>query len=136
MAATPKTLQIKVTLKGIRPPIWRRLVVSGSATLDGLHRVIQVAMGWGNYDLHCFRIGGVRYGLADDEDFDLLGIPTRSRGLESLQVAVDVVADRVQPCSSDAPFIVREEDLKLRTEHKHFYGEIKSAQGIKRGESF
>jgi hypothetical protein len=46
-------------------------VVSGSATLDGLHRVIQVAMGWDNYHLHCFRIGGARYGLADDEDFDL-----------------------------------------------------------------
>jgi Plasmid pRiA4b ORF-3-like protein len=71
MADAPRTLQIKVTLRDIKPPVWRRLVVSGSATLDALHRVLQVAMGWDNYHLHCFRIGGVRYGPADDEDFDL-----------------------------------------------------------------
>ncbi|MGO9332931.1 MAG: plasmid pRiA4b ORF-3 family protein [Acidimicrobiales bacterium] len=71
MTGAPTTLQIKVTLDGSRPPIWRRLVVSGSATLDELHRVLQVAMGWEDYHLHCFRIGGVRYGPADYEDFDM-----------------------------------------------------------------
>jgi hypothetical protein len=28
-------------------------------------------MGWDDHHLHCFRIGGMRYGTADDEDFDL-----------------------------------------------------------------
>jgi hypothetical protein len=28
-------------------------------------------MGWDDYHLHCFRIGGMRYGTADDEDVDL-----------------------------------------------------------------
>jgi hypothetical protein len=58
-------LQIKVTLDGLRPPIWRRLVVAGDATLFHLHLVLQVAMGWENYHLHCFRIDDVRYGPAD-----------------------------------------------------------------------
>jgi hypothetical protein len=53
-------------------------VVSGEATLDALHRVLQVAMGWDNYHFHCFRIGGVRYGLADDEDFDLDEVDERT----------------------------------------------------------
>lgn len=71
MAGVLTTLQIKVTLDGIRPPIWRRIVVLGSVTLGEFHRVLQVAMGWEDYHLHCFRIGGVRYGPADDEDLDL-----------------------------------------------------------------
>ena len=71
MAGEPATLQIKVTLDGIRPPIWRRLVVQGDATLAQLHDVLQVAMGWENGHLHCFRIDGARYGPADDGGFDL-----------------------------------------------------------------
>ena len=71
MTTTPTTLQMKVTLAGIRPPIWRRLVVSGETTLAQLHVVLQVAMGWQDCHLHCFRIDGVRYGPADDGGFDL-----------------------------------------------------------------
>jgi hypothetical protein len=71
MAVTPGNLQIKVTLKGVKPPVWRQLIVSGLATLDDLHRVIQVAMGWENCHQHCFRIDGVQYGPDDDEDVDL-----------------------------------------------------------------
>ena len=67
----PSNLQIKVTLDGLRPPIWRRLVVAGDATLFHLHLALQVAMGWENYHLHCFRIDGVRYGPDDDGGFDL-----------------------------------------------------------------
>lgn len=71
MAETPSTIQLKVTLAGIKPPIWRRIVISGSATLGQLHMVLQVAMGWDNYHLHCFEIGDVRYGTADDEELDI-----------------------------------------------------------------
>jgi Plasmid pRiA4b ORF-3-like protein len=65
------TLQIKVSLEGIRPPIWRRLVVQGDATLAQLHDVLQVAMGWENCHLHCFRIGEARYGPTDHGGLDL-----------------------------------------------------------------
>lgn len=70
MASKPKTLQLKVTLSGIRPPIWRRLVVAGDATLAELHVVLQVAMGWEDEHLHCFRIGDVRYGPEADGELD------------------------------------------------------------------
>ena len=46
--------QLKVTLKGSKPPIWRRVQVPGSITLATLHRVIQVIMGWEDYHLHQF----------------------------------------------------------------------------------
>jgi hypothetical protein len=64
-------VQLKVTLLGVRPPIWRRIVVPGDAMLAKLHTILQVTMGWEDYHLHCFRIGEARYGLADPEDFDL-----------------------------------------------------------------
>lgn len=61
--------QLKVTLRGIRPPIWRRLQVRGSATLPKLHDAIQIAMGWTDSHLHLFNVGGVSYGVPDP-DFD------------------------------------------------------------------
>jgi hypothetical protein len=48
--------QLKVTLRGIRPPIWRRLVVSADTTLTRLHRVLQIAMGWQDAHMHEFRV--------------------------------------------------------------------------------
>jgi hypothetical protein len=65
--ATPP-LQLKVTLRHVSPPIWRRLLVPRDTTLAKLHVILQVAMGWEDYHLHCFRIGKMRYGPADYED--------------------------------------------------------------------
>lgn len=50
-SGTP-VFQIKVTLEGSRPPIWRRLLVRSDITLGHLHRAIQVAFGWEDYHLH------------------------------------------------------------------------------------
>ncbi len=61
--------QLRVTLVGITPPIWRRIHVAGDCTLVQLHRVLQVALGWENYHLYMFRIGGKTYG-PPDPDFD------------------------------------------------------------------
>ena len=40
------TYQLRIALKGTKPPIWRRILVSPSMTLDRLHIVIQAVMGW------------------------------------------------------------------------------------------
>ena len=49
-------------LRGIRPPIWRRLALPGRMTLGDLHHVIQAAMGWDDGHLHLFDIAGRHYG--------------------------------------------------------------------------
>ncbi len=73
-----KVFQLKVSLRGIKPPIWRRVLVDGSATLDGVHDVIQAAFGWWNYHLHEFRIGGSSYGLPDP-DWDMTEVLDETR---------------------------------------------------------
>jgi transposase len=61
--STPQTIyQLKITLKDICPPIWRRLQVTSERMLRKLHQVIQESMGWTNSHLHTFLIGDVEYG--------------------------------------------------------------------------
>ncbi|MGN9789312.1 plasmid pRiA4b ORF-3 family protein [Nonomuraea sp. ZG12] len=54
--------QIKVTLREVHPPVWRRVHLPSTATLDQLHEVIQVAMGWQQHHLHLFGKGDAEYG--------------------------------------------------------------------------
>jgi len=61
-ASRAKIYQVKVTLAGSKPPIWRRILVPGDANLQKLHYIIQVAMGWTNSHLHQFIVGQVYYG--------------------------------------------------------------------------
>jgi hypothetical protein len=62
--------QLKVTLVGIKPPVWRRVVVPSGITLAELHDVVQAAFGWWGYHLHEFDFGGVRYGIDDGEGWE------------------------------------------------------------------
>jgi hypothetical protein len=62
---TQEIYQIKVTLLGMDPPIWRRLLVPADLTLEQLHDVLQVAMGWEDCHMHEFRIGQQRFGKPD-----------------------------------------------------------------------
>jgi pRiA4b ORF-3-like protein len=59
---TPVVCQIKVTLKGSKPPIWRRMQVTSATTLAQLHRMLQRVMGWEGYHLYRFMVGGMEYG--------------------------------------------------------------------------
>jgi Plasmid pRiA4b ORF-3-like protein len=61
--------QLKVTLKGIKPPIWRRLLVEPDTKLNRLHDIIQETMGWYDSHLHQFAVGRTLYGVPDP-DFD------------------------------------------------------------------
>ncbi len=52
--------QLKVTLKDVRPPIWRRVLVP-DISLTRLHEILQVVMGWENYHLYDFEVRGDLY---------------------------------------------------------------------------
>src|SRR6266704_1759907 len=53
--------ELKVSLSGSRPPIWRRVRLPVMATLGDLHDVIQVLFGWDGDHLHVFQAGKKRY---------------------------------------------------------------------------
>src|SRR5260370_13779367 len=61
---------IKLSLRGIKPEVWRRIEVASTITLADLHQVIQTAMGWTNSHLHEFDLGDVRYGMTHVDGFD------------------------------------------------------------------
>jgi len=65
-----KIYQLKITLNGSKPPIWRRALVPGWTTLYQLHWIIQYAMGWTNSHLHQFIINGEYYTEPSPFDFE------------------------------------------------------------------
>ena len=54
--AESAVLQLRVTLRGIKPGIWRRIQVPGKSTFWDPHVAIQDAMGWTDSHLHQFRV--------------------------------------------------------------------------------
>lgn len=50
--------QLKVSLMGARPPIWRRILVPAHTSLGELHHVIQASFIWNDSHLHEYRVGG------------------------------------------------------------------------------
>ena len=61
--------QLKIALKGSKPPIWRRVLVKNNITLSTLDDIIQVVLGWDNCHLHMFDVYGENYGVPEP-DFD------------------------------------------------------------------
>lgn len=84
MSGSAETLdliyQLKVTLRGSRPPIWRRVLVPGKFSLHKLHQVVQLVMGWTDSHLHQFIIDGQYYSIPSPEDFE----PVRDERRHSL----------------------------------------------------
>ena len=57
-----KIYQLKVTLQGASPPVWRRILVSSNVTLRQLRGVLQKAMGWRDCIDYRFRQDGREFG--------------------------------------------------------------------------
>ncbi len=62
--------QFKITLRGIRPPLWRRIQVPENYSFWDLHVAIQDSMGWSDYHLHQFDIINPATGMKEE-----IGIP-------------------------------------------------------------
>ncbi|MFE5586241.1 plasmid pRiA4b ORF-3 family protein [Kitasatospora sp. NPDC056531] len=81
--------QLKIVLRGTKPPLWRRVVLASDITLGSLHEVIQRAFGWTESHLHGFEDGlGREYGPADAAEESYFG----SVDEESISVA-DVLSE-------------------------------------------
>ena len=71
MTSPQKIARLAIALDEVKPPVRRRVEVQLAVSLDQLHRIIQIVMGWENYHLYEFRVGrDVVYGISyRDRDF-------------------------------------------------------------------
>ena len=61
--AEPVVYQMRVFLRGVSPMVWRRLPVRSDSTVADLHYTLQIAFGWSDSHLNCFRIHGKEFGV-------------------------------------------------------------------------
>lgn len=70
-AVTSKVINLKITLLGLAPLVWRRFSVPSEITLIELHNVIQIVMGWlDNHQYQFIDKRGARYipGFRPEDD--------------------------------------------------------------------
>ena len=78
--------RLKITLLHVDPPVWRTVEVPGDMTLQWLHFVIQLAVGWEDAHLHMFttRLGefgdpGIDLDVGDERQVTLAEVAPRAR---------------------------------------------------------
>jgi hypothetical protein len=57
--------QLKISLKHIKPPVWRRVLVPAGWTLGSLHDIIQITFAWDNSHLNMFDLDGQKFTVTD-----------------------------------------------------------------------
>ena len=67
-----KIYQIKISLRGSKPKIWRRILIPADMFLPEFHETIQITMGWTDSHLHQFVKNRTFYSQkrADDDFWD------------------------------------------------------------------
>lgn len=53
-----KGYQLKITLKGTSPPVWRRIWIPADMTFRNLHEAIQYLFGWMDYHYTILKLPG------------------------------------------------------------------------------
>jgi hypothetical protein len=109
------TLQLKLTLRTIEPPIWRRIRVAPELTLSDLHKVIQILFGWSERHLWQFEVALQTYADYEDEFDEVSVAPARTMRLADLPPTLKRFAYNydfgddwwieiaLEPCTGDLP---------------------------------
>jgi len=63
----PTVCTLNVTLREVKPEVWRRLIVRSETPLPKFARILEGTMGWEGYHLHMFDVGGVLFGQPEED---------------------------------------------------------------------
>lgn len=96
--------QLKVTLNGLKPPIWRWLLLPSSATFWELHIAIQDSFGWTDTHLHQFFIGSNRRRIAIPHPDDELYMDIEEPYDESMTKLSEVFSEKQQKVTYEYDF--------------------------------
>ena len=70
MSDSTKIYELKITLSGIKPSIYRTIQIEEHRTFFELHAAVQIAFGWENSHMHIFEIGDDRIGMSEFDEFE------------------------------------------------------------------
>jgi len=110
--------ELKITLRGSKPPIWRRVAVPSDMCLSDLHYVIQIVMGWTNSHLHQFVVRNAKPKPAADELRKLFQneqrdkleqLMNRERCISDLRFELDNIEDERKVKLSEVAPVVKNE---------------------------
>lgn len=114
MTKIPQVYQLKVTLKDIKLPVWRRLLIPSNATFWELHIAIQDSFGWEDYHLHEFFVGP-----AWDRNVTHIAIPNPEDDWGEGKEALDESETKLEEfLSEDQPKLTYVYDFGDNWEHK------------------
>jgi len=86
--------EIRIALKDTNPKIWRKIHVNSDISLNELHHIIQISMGWTNSHLYSFIIDDIEYSLKDyDHDSHKYGNAKEYRIKEFKNEPIDYIYD-------------------------------------------
>jgi len=75
----PLVYELKITLTGIDPPIWRLIQVPSTLLLCCLHDALQAVMGWTDSHLHQFEKDGRYWGDPESDEYGDLKLVDESK---------------------------------------------------------
>lgn len=64
---TTKVFTLKITLKYVKPNVWRRIKIPGSLSLEDLKEIIFLLFNWSGMHLFAFYVGQYEYPEPDDD---------------------------------------------------------------------
>lgn len=92
----PAIYQFKITLKGIRPPIWRRFLIHNQVSFEELHHIIQVVMGWEDCHLYNFHVND-EYVEVQHDSMDMFASTKEKHDTTDTQIG-ELITSEKQKC--------------------------------------
>ena len=123
-----RVYQFKIILKGIKPPIWRRIQVPETYNFWDFHVAIQDAMGWWDYHLHEFKMfhpitqmeTEIGIPSKDDELFDIEIIPEHKQKIAKWFSFKNKIADYIYDFGDSWQHRIELEDILSRDKNINY----------------